>query len=136
MSDYGDFTTGAGGDLAPAWNELGSGLLDVANLDPNGVTIRTEGFGTIFPYGDILLTQWVLQQQTATAIESLQSELEELIEVYWTENYPDLTADNTLVDGTTTITVDVPHDNTTTYDADYSGISVDQTEYRADNTKD
>jgi len=136
LSDYGDFTTGAGGDLAPAWNELGSGLLDVANLDPNGVTIRTEGFGTIFPYGDILLTQWVLQQQTATAIESLQSELEELIEVYWTENYPDLTADNTLVDGTTTITVDVPHDNTTTYDADYSGISVDQTEYRADNTKD
>jgi len=136
LSDYGTTTTGATDNLAPAWNELGDGLLEAGNLDPNGITIRGEAFGTIDPYGEILYAQWLIFQETAEAIENFQGELEQLIEEFWIENYPWLSADTELPSGTTTRTAAVPHDSVTTSDSDYYGVTADGTAYKADNTKD
>lgn len=68
--------------ITPAWNELGDGLLDIANSDNNGTTIRGNGFGTIDLYGDLLSFKWIVDGQTAAAIEDFQSELSYLIENY------------------------------------------------------
>lgn len=95
LSDWAD-------NLTPAWNEIGDGLLDADNLDANGVTIRSNAFGTIEPYGIVLYAQWIALQEPASAIESFQNELEELIEVYWAQNYQWLTSDNTLFTADTT----------------------------------
>ena len=84
LSGYGVTTTGLTDNLSPAWTEIGDGLLDSDNQDPNGITIRAEGFGTIDPYGNILHAQWVTLQESSSAIESFQNELQELIEDYLT----------------------------------------------------
>lgn len=103
LSDYGLTTTGLTGDLGPAWNELGDGLLDAGNLDPNGITINAEAFGTIDLYGNILYAQWLALQEPADAIENFANELEELIEVYWLKNYPWLTGDTDLITADTIV---------------------------------
>ena len=110
--------------------------MEAGNLDPNGITIRGEAFGTIDPYGEILYAQWLIFQETAEAIENFQGELEQLIEEFWIENYPWLSADTELPSGTTTRTAAVPHDSVTTSDSDYYGVTADGTAYKADNTKD
>tara|TARA_R110000850_G_scaffold28106_6_gene78865 strand:+ start:310 stop:11376 length:11067 start_codon:yes stop_codon:yes gene_type:complete len=89
LSDYGSTTTGETSDLSPAWNEVGDTLMSQTsgfyvpstNQNPNGITIRSNGFGTINPYGNIQHAQWLAQQESSDAIASFQLELEELIEL-------------------------------------------------------
>jgi hypothetical protein len=81
LSTYGATTTGQTNNLSPAWNELGDSLLSATNDNPNAISIRADGFGTIDPYGNIQHAQWLTKQESNIAIASLQSELEELIEI-------------------------------------------------------
>lgn len=89
--------------LSPAWTVLGRSLLSGANTDANGITINAAGFGTIDLYGNILMAHWLALQEPAEAIQNFQAELEELIEIFWAQNYQWLTSDNTLITSDTII---------------------------------
>jgi hypothetical protein len=81
LSDYGPVSTNYTELFPSAWNIRSRGLLDVANDEPNAITIRAESFGTIDLIGDIQFSQFLALQESNDAIVSFQSELEELIEL-------------------------------------------------------
>lgn len=89
IEEYGNFElampttlSDIGNTITPAWNQSGKSLLDFTNLDPNGITIRSEGFGTIDAYGELLTTQQAALAESTAAINAYQADIEGLIEVY------------------------------------------------------
>lgn len=96
---------------------LNGTTFELDDEDATGHTAYTSGgtidngdlFGTIEPYGNVLYAQWLAQQETVSAIEQFQHELEELIEVYWTQLYSLPNIDTTLI---TVDTIDYTVDGT------------------------
>jgi hypothetical protein len=74
-----------------------------------GTVDNGDLFGTIEPYGNVLYAQWLALQEPAEAIAQFQDELEELIEVYWTQLYSLPNTDTTLI---TVDTIDYTVDGT------------------------
>jgi hypothetical protein len=85
-----DSLSSADDQLVTAWNRSAS-LLETSETTVNGDVIRgtesgaltANNFGTIDVYGDLFAFRLLALSESADAIKEFQSELEELIETYW-----------------------------------------------------
>jgi len=97
-------------------SNLSATTFELQGVDSTAFGAYTSGggalkdrFGTIDLYSNILYAQWLALQEPASAIQALQNELRELIEVYWAQNTPWWTVDQNFVTiDQTNISIDGP----------------------------